>query len=81
MATYLNHKTGQYEVHIQPALNDYPSGDDVVDASLINEALADSIRQAPEQYLWKLQLFRSCPDGKDSRYLQVARGELTAEHL
>ncbi len=81
MATYLNTTTGKYEIRIQPALENYPSGDEVVDAAKLNSAIEDSIRQDPTQYLWKLQLFRSCPHGKDSRYLQIARGELTAENI
>lgn len=81
MATYLNKTTGEYEIHIQPALENYPSGDETQDAAILNTAIERSIRTDPTQYLWKLQLFRSCPHGKDSRYLQVARGELAAENL
>lgn len=81
MATYLDEKSGQYVVRIQPAIANYPSGDELMDATLINDAIGDSIRYAPEQYLWKLQLFKSCPNGKDSRYKQVQRGELQPESM
>jgi len=81
MSTSLNIETGQYEVHIQSALAGYPSGDEESDAAIINAAIEESIRLDPKQYLWKLQLFKSCPNGKDSRYLQVARGELEPKNL
>jgi len=81
MATYLNTSTGNYELHIQPALENYPSGDEVKDAAFINAAIERSIRKNPAQYLWKLKIFRSCPNGKDSRYAQVKRGELQAENI
>ncbi len=81
MATYLNISTGLYEVHIQPAIENYPTGDDVRDAAALNDAIVASVRQDPSQYLWKLQLFRSCPHGKDSRYKQVERGELEPESM
>ncbi len=81
MATYLNTDTGGYDVCIEPALANYPKNEPVTDAITINTAIEKSIRYAPHQYLWKLQLFKSCPHGKDSRYLQVARGELDAKNL
>jgi lauroyl/myristoyl acyltransferase len=81
MATYLNTDTGGFDIRIEPALQDYPQNDPVADAETINAAIEQSIRYAPHQYLWKLQLFKSCPHGKDSRYLQVARGELDAKNL
>jgi len=81
MATYFDTQTGKFEIRIQPALTHYPNGDDLIDATTINAAIEHSVRHAPEQYLWKLQLFRSCPKGGDSRYLQVARGELQPENM
>lgn len=81
MATYLNTETGQYEMHIQPALDNYPSEDELEDATSINAAIEQSIRKDPSQYLWKLKIFRSCPYGKDSRYAQVSRGDLTPENI
>ncbi|TYL49335.1 lauroyl-Kdo(2)-lipid IV(A) myristoyltransferase [Marinomonas sp. IMCC 4694] len=58
-----NAKSGQYELHIFPALTPFPSGDDVQDAILMNQSLEAMIAQRPEQYMWILNLLRSRPDG------------------
>jgi len=42
MASYLNTQTGRYDVHIQPAIDDYPTGDEVQDAANLNEAIEAS---------------------------------------
>jgi lauroyl/myristoyl acyltransferase len=60
--------TGQYEVEIQPYLEDFPSGDDIKDACRINAVFESSLRAAPEQYLWTMQRFKNRPDGEPSPY-------------
>ncbi|MBR7888170.1 lauroyl-Kdo(2)-lipid IV(A) myristoyltransferase [Marinomonas sp. A79] len=58
-----NSKTGKYELHIFPALENFPTGDDTQDAILMNKALEQMIGQRPEQYMWILNLLRSRADG------------------
>ena len=81
MATYLDHRSGAWEVHFDAPLAPYPSGDAVADAALMNAAIERSVRARPEQYLWKLALFRTCPDGGRSRYRRIETGELSPEEL
>jgi len=51
-------------------------------AAMINRAIEDTIALCPEQYLWKLRLFKTCPTGQAlSRYLQIERGQLKVEEL
>jgi len=58
-----NAKTGKYELHIFPALENFPTGDDTQDAILMNKALEAMIETHTEQYMWILNLLRSRPDG------------------
>ncbi|HID96680.1 MAG TPA: lipid A biosynthesis acyltransferase, partial [Thermodesulfobacteriaceae bacterium] len=60
--------TGHYEVEIHPALDGFPTGDDMNDASRVNEVFEAGIRLVPEQYLWTLQWFKNRPDSAPSPY-------------
>ncbi len=66
--TIFNGEACRYECHLLPALDDFPSGDEVRDARRINEALEDLIRIAPEQYLWTLKYFKTRPEGEPPAY-------------
>jgi lauroyl/myristoyl acyltransferase len=59
---------GHYEVDIQPPLKGFPTGDDMKDASRVNEIFESGIRLDPEQYLWTLQWFKNRPDSATSPY-------------
>lgn len=48
-----------YKLLVQPPLEDFPSGDDLADARRINQLIEDIVRQAPEQYFWLHQRFRT----------------------
>jgi KDO2-lipid IV(A) lauroyltransferase len=51
-----------------PVLDNFPSGDDVADASRINQILETHIRSHPAQYLWVHRRFKTRPDGEPSVY-------------
>ncbi|MFK5969408.1 MAG: LpxL/LpxP family Kdo(2)-lipid IV(A) lauroyl/palmitoleoyl acyltransferase [Candidatus Marithrix sp.] len=57
-----------YKVILQPALENFPSGDDMQDALLINKLIETQIKQAPEQYLWVHRRFKDRPNGEKSFY-------------
>jgi KDO2-lipid IV(A) lauroyltransferase len=59
---------GRYRLEIQPALENFPSGDDLVDATRINKIIEDAVRQAPDQYLWVHRRFKTRPEGEASFY-------------
>jgi lauroyl/myristoyl acyltransferase len=59
---------GSYRIVLHEALGNFPSGDDVVDATTMNAALERGVRMAPEQYFWTLRWFRTRPDGGPSPY-------------
>lgn len=93
MASYYNAVDRTIEINLLPALtglngeNTLPAGDRSVDtmilqAGVINRAIEQTIAICPEQYLWKLRLFKTCPAGNTlSRYLQIERGQLKIEDL
>lgn len=51
-----------------PPLENFPSGDEVKDATLINQILERMIRMHPEQYLWQHRRFKTRPEGEPSVY-------------
>jgi lipid A biosynthesis lauroyl/palmitoleoyl acyltransferase len=57
-----------YHLYIDPALENFPSGDDVIDATIMNKALEKGIRRMPEMYAWTFKLFKTRPDGEEVPY-------------
>ncbi|MBA5762833.1 lauroyl-Kdo(2)-lipid IV(A) myristoyltransferase [Vibrio sp. 404] len=60
-----NDKTGKYEVHILPALENFPTGDEEQDARAMNKAIEDLVSPRPEQYMWNLSLLKTQRDGRE----------------
>jgi lauroyl-KDO2-lipid IV(A) myristoyltransferase len=58
-----NDKTCRYEVHILPALEQFPSGDEEQDARAMNHAIEQLLHDKPEQYMWNLYLLETQRDG------------------
>ena len=50
-----------YQLTLLPPLENFPSGDDLTDATLTNSLIEDEIRKAPAQYLWMHRRFKSQP--------------------
>jgi len=57
-----------YQLDILPQLDNFPSGDDVLDASRLNQLIADAIEKAPEQYFWAHRRFKTRPPGEADVY-------------
>ena len=49
---------GGYEVEIRPPLAPFPTGDALADATRMNAAIEEGVRQMPEQYLWTYKRFK-----------------------
>lgn len=58
-----------YQVILQSALENFPSGDLQQDAARINQLIEKQIRCAPEQYLWVHRRFKDRPVGEQDFYL------------
>jgi KDO2-lipid IV(A) lauroyltransferase len=57
-----------YILHIEPPLPDFPSGDDLVDATQINQSIEKYARLFPENYMWIHQRFKTRPPGEAPFY-------------
>ncbi len=57
--TYYRDKNYHYHLHIHPALENYPSDDEVENATCINQILEKAIVAHPEQYLWQHRRFKT----------------------
>lgn len=51
-----------YTLEYLPPLENFPSGDDVADATQVNQAIESMIRENPAQYLWMHRRFKTRPD-------------------
>ena len=60
-----------YEITIHPPLENYPVGDELEDATRINQELEKHIRENPGQYLWAHRRFKSRPAGTADRYPEI----------
>lgn len=54
-----------YTVEYLPAIKDFPSGQDVEDATNVNHFIEEAIRRHPEQYLWLHRRFKTRPNPND----------------
>ncbi len=51
-----------YVMRITGPLNNFPSGDEVADASAVNKLIEDAVRHTPTQYYWFHRRFKTQPD-------------------
>ena len=61
-------KIRKYRVKMLPAIEDFPSGDDVVDSTAMNKAIESSVLECPSQYLWTFRYFQTRPEGEAPVY-------------
>lgn len=57
-----------YILHIEPALANFPSDDDMADATAINLSIEKNVRLFPEQYMWIHKRFKTRPEGDDTTF-------------
>lgn len=61
----------KYELTIHPALENFPSGDDLDDTTRINDLITAAVKNAPEQYLWVHRRFKTRPPGEPDVYTKL----------
>ena len=65
---YRDDATGHYQIVIEAPLQNFPVGDDVVDATRINHEIEKVIARQPDQYLWVHRRFKTRPPGEANIY-------------
>ena len=68
MTTSRDIERRRWKIEFHPALTNFPTGEDLADATLINQQLEAHIRKQPEQYLWVHKRFKTRPDGLERVY-------------
>ncbi|RCV91758.1 LpxL/LpxP family Kdo(2)-lipid IV(A) lauroyl/palmitoleoyl acyltransferase [Billgrantia montanilacus] len=63
-----NPDNATYTLEYLPPLEDFPSGDEVADATRVNAVIEAAIRRHPEQYLWLHRRFKTRPEGEPTLY-------------
>lgn len=63
-----------YQLELSPPLENFPSGDDEADCTLVNQQIEAAIRKAPDQYMWVHRRFKTHPQGKNYLYQQSYDG-------
>lgn len=59
---------GRFRLEIQPPLDNFPTDDEVADATRVNSIIEQAIRVAPGQYLWVHRRFKTRPSGEAGFY-------------
>ena len=57
-----------YILRVEPPLENFPSGDEIEDATRINASIETFVREHPEQYMWIHQRFKTRPPGESGFY-------------
>ena len=55
-------------LRLAPALENFPSGDDLDDATRVNQVIEQQVRKVPAQYLWLHKRFKTRPEGEADVY-------------
>ncbi len=52
-----------YDIYFSPPLDNYPTGDEEQDGTIINKLVEEAILKQPDQYLWLHKRFKTPPPG------------------
>ena len=62
-----------FEIIFNPALENFPTGDPIVDTETMNRAIEDLVREIPNQYFWVHRRFKTQPSGESDNPYKVIR--------
>lgn len=60
---------GTYTITLSPFDPAFPTGDAIVDATMVNQVVEGAVMKQPEQYWWIHRRFKSRPNGESRPYL------------
>jgi KDO2-lipid IV(A) lauroyltransferase len=61
-------ETQGYLIKVHPPIQNFPTDDEVEDATRINATIEGFVREQPDQYLWIHRRFKTRPEGEDTLY-------------
>ncbi len=65
---YRNSDDSGYEIEFSRPLDDFPSTDELLNATRINQLVETSVRKCPDQYWWLHRRFKTRPKGESRPY-------------
>jgi len=68
MSQYRDVANHRWSVRFESGPATFPTGDQIADATTINELIEAAVRRAPEQYLWLHRRFKTRPKGEPRIY-------------
>lgn len=57
-----------YEMFLTPPLQNFPSDNEVTDATQVNQLIEQAIKKSPAQYLWQYKRFKTRPNNEPDIY-------------
>ena len=63
-------KESGYTLHFSQELQNFPSSDDLTDATTVNHAIEEQVKKTPDQYLWAHRRFKTRPIGEADVYAE-----------
>jgi lauroyl-KDO2-lipid IV(A) myristoyltransferase len=66
-------KRRKYIVKILPALENFPQGDDVLDARCMNASIEQAVLECVPEYFWIMKWFRTRPPGENDVYAEPGK--------
>lgn len=64
----IGEKDPKYQIIIEPELENYPTADEVADATRVNQLLEKQLLRAPTQWMWFHRRFKTRPKGYEKIY-------------
>lgn len=65
---YYDAEHDRYVARLFPALENFPTGDEVEDATRMNQAIEQLVQAGPAQYMWSMRMFQTRPGGAPRPY-------------
>lgn len=72
---------GNYHAIIEGPIENFPRGDELQDATTVNQLIEAAVRAHPEQYMWLHKRFKSQPEGKNELYPKRRRKRKHSRHM
>lgn len=66
--SHYRNEDGSYRIELSAPIENFPTGDEVADATFINQLVEQAILKQPDQYWWLHRRFKTRPEGESRPY-------------